>query len=168
MEVERKYNNHIVQYSAEYSFCAGCGSCEIICALVHDGVSSPSYNRLLLDRGGTQDMVCHVVTCQHCKDHPCYEACPKKDQAMCIDENDIVYINEEHCIGCGKCIKACNFEVPRINMAKGNSRKEWRAKKCDLCRTRKEGPACVQYCPVRCLGIDTAVGADIKDPQPTE
>lgn len=166
MEEKPRFNKHVVQYSPNYSLCANCSSCEIVCALVHDGVSSPSHNRLVVAHGDSLSMVAQVVTCQQCEDHPCYEACPKKDEAMCIDENGIVYINEEHCIGCGKCIEACRFDVPRINMAKGASRKEWKAKKCDMCRNRPEGPACVQYCPVRCLGIDTATGADVKDPEP--
>lgn len=167
MEEIRKeeFGNHIVQYSSEYSLCAGCTSCELVCSLIHDGVTSPSYNRIFLQRGGTRNMVCRIVSCQHCADHPCYEACPKKDSAMCIDENGIVYIVEENCIGCGKCMKACKYEIPRINMAKNKDRKKWKAKKCDLCRTRPEGPACVQYCPVRCLGISKETGTEVKDPE---
>ena len=113
-------------------------------------------------------MVCHIVTCQHCLDHPCYESCPKQDEAMCIDENGIVYVNEDECIGCGKCVSACRFEQPRINMMNAEKKKHRKAKKCDLCRTRPEGPACVQYCPVRCLGLDTAAQEDVVDPEVTE
>jgi Fe-S-cluster-containing dehydrogenase component len=160
----QEYGKHIVQYSPQYSLCAGCTSCEVICSMVHDGVISPSYNRIFLQRGGTRDMVCRIASCQHCLEHPCYEKCPKKDSAMCIDENNIVYINEESCIGCGLCIKACKFNPPRINMAKNKDRKRWKAKKCNLCRTRAEGPACVEYCPVRCLGISKEIGNAIKDP----
>jgi Fe-S-cluster-containing hydrogenase component 2 len=72
---------------------------------------------------------------------------------MCIDENNIVYINEEHCIGCGLCVKACVFDPPRINLVKSADKTLRKAKKCDLCRTRPEGPACVQWCPVRCIGL---------------
>jgi Fe-S-cluster-containing hydrogenase component 2 len=28
-----------------------------------------------------------------------------------------------------------------------------KSKKCDLCRTRAEGPACVQYCQVACISV---------------
>lgn len=162
------FGRHIVQYSPEYSLCAGCNSCEAVCALLHDGVVSPSHNRLFVKRGDSLNIVCTLLTCQHCDDHPCYEACPKKDVAMKIDEEGIVYIDEDGCIGCGMCIKACKFDPPRINLAKGATRKEWKAKKCDLCRTRPEGPACVQYCPSQCLGVDTATGADVVDPEVTE
>jgi len=169
MEKTRFYGNHIVQYSGAYSFCAGCNSCEAICSLVHDGVVSPSYSRLLLERGGTRDMVCHIKACQHCSDHPCYDACPRKDISMCLDSSSgIVYVNEDECIGCGMCAKACVFTPSRINMSAAFKKKDRKSKKCDLCRTRKEGPACVEYCPVRCLGISTEIEGQVTDPEASE
>ena len=143
---------HIVQYSPDYSLCAGCTTCEIVCSLVHDGLVSPSYNRIFLERG-TTSMIHRVHACQHCVDHPCYERCPKKGEAMCIDENGVVYRREEGCIGCGLCVKACPYDPPRINLVKSGDRALRKAKKCDLCRTRPEGPACIQWCPVRCIGL---------------
>ena len=159
-KVSRTYGNHIVQYPMDYSLCAGCTTCEIVCTLTHDGLVSPSYNRIFVDRG-TRSMVHHILSCQHCSDHPCYDACPKKDKAMCIDENNIVYINEDECVGCGLCQKACAFTPSRINMVKSEDKKQRKAKKCDLCRTRPEGPACVQWCPVKCIGLS-------QDPLPWE
>lgn len=72
---------------------------------------------------------------------------------MCIGEDGIVYINDEHCIGCGRCINECVFYPPRINMVKSKDKTQRKAKKCDLCRTRPEGPTCVEWCPVRCIGL---------------
>lgn len=72
---------------------------------------------------------------------------------MCIDENNIVYINEKECVGCGLCRKACVFEPSRINMVISDDKKQRKAKKCDMCRTRPEGPACIQWCPVKCIGM---------------
>ena len=151
-ETTRKYGRHIVQYPMEYSLCAGCTACEIKCALTHDGVVSPSYNRIFVERG-TSSMVHTILACQHCVDHPCYDACPLKEKAMCLDENGIVYINEDYCIGCKKCIKACVFDPPRINYVWSKDKTKRKAKKCDLCRTRPEGPACIEYCQVRCIGL---------------
>lgn len=148
----RTYGSHIIQYPPDVSFCAGCTACEIVCALVHDGVVSPSYNRVFVEKG-THSMVSEIHTCQHCVDHPCYEACSRKDKAMCIDENGIVYINEQHCIGCKRCIKACVFDPPRINYVKSSDKTQRKAKKCDLCRTRPEGPACIEFCQVACIGL---------------
>lgn len=148
---ERTFGNHIVQYSPEYSFCAGCTSCEIVCSLVHDELVSPSYNRIFVERD-IRTMVHTIHSCQHCADHPCYFKCPKKDSAMNVDENNVVWIDEAHCIGCGMCVKACVFQPARINMVQSSVKSQRKAKKCDMCRGRETGPACVEWCPVRCIG----------------
>lgn len=152
MDEKRSFGKSVAQTPFEYSFCAGCMSCEVICALVHDGASSPSRRRLSVQRD-IRKMTHTVLTCKHCSDHPCYDKCPKKGEAMLIDEEGIVYINENECIGCGLCVKACVFDPPRINIDTLVPVKERKARKCDMCRTRENGPACVEWCPVRCLYV---------------
>lgn len=149
---QNRSGRHIIQYSADYSLCAGCTTCEIVCSLVHDGVVGPRHNRIFLERG-TVSMIHSIQACLHCADHPCYDKCPLQEKAMCIDENNIVYINEEHCDGCGRCVKACILSPSRINLVKSKDKAQRKAKKCDLCRTRPDGPACVEYCPVRCINL---------------
>ena len=71
--------------------------------------------------------------CQQCANPGCYNACPRKDKALCIDEETgITYINAEECDGCGECIEGCPFTPPRIKL---HPEKEI-AFKCDLCRGR--------------------------------
>lgn len=147
---EKKYGRHIIQLDPDVSFCAGCSGCEIVCALVHEGVSSPSYRRIFVKKD-THQLEHKIYTCQHCEDHPCYNNCPKKDKAMCLDvEKNIAYVNKDECIGCGKCMRSCPFDPPRIQMS-SKKPKERKAIKCDLCRTRPEGPACIEDCQVMCL-----------------
>ena len=100
-------HDHIVQYPDAYSHCIGCSSCELFCALAHDGVTGPCHGGIKLELGRLDQLKHTVYVCEHCEDHPCYEACPKKDKAMCVDENGTVYINEDECIGCGLCAKKC-------------------------------------------------------------
>ena len=152
------YANHIVQYSPEYSLCAGCEACSMICGLKHEGFTSPGNARIKVNLG-TRSMIHEILSCQQCLDHPCYEACPKKDAAMCLDpETGIAYIDEDNCIGCGLCIRACKFDPPRISMRRNKERKLWRAVKCDLCRGNPEGPQCIKTCQVVCIGLsDDAV-----------
>ena len=69
------------------------------------------------------------------------------------EETGVVYIVEEDCIGCGKCVKNCKFDPPRISIRKAKNRKQWKAVKCDLCRDNPEGPQCIKYCIVRCIGL---------------
>ena len=147
------YGNHVVQFSPEYSLCAGCESCSMVCGLLHDGFTGPGNGRIHIELD-TRSMIHRVLSCQQCKDHPCYDACPRQGEAMRIDpDTGVVYIEESACIGCGQCQKACKFQPSRITMKKNKNRKAWKAVKCDLCRGRAEGPACIQYCPVRCIGL---------------
>lgn len=155
--MEQKPNvPHIVQYDKSYSLCTGCHSCELMCALTHDGVTGPKHNRIWCELGKIDEMFHTIYACAQCEDHPCYDACPKKDAAMCMDPGTgVVYINEEFCIGCGLCAKKCKMTPSRINLIKSKERKERKAKKCDLCRGRAEGPACVEHCPARCIGLSS-------------
>lgn len=151
---------HVIQLSKEESVCVGCNACEIVCGLVHEGEAGQMLRRIFLDRD-TINLEDHkVLSCQQCADHPCYEACPKKDEALCIDlDSGIVYVDESECIGCKKCIKACPYEIKRINFDSVTKK----AKKCDLCRDREEGPACIEYCQVQCLALSEplAQGGDL-------
>ena len=146
-------SNHIIQYSERYSLCLGCGSCELMCGLLHDGVAGPHRGRIQLRLDDYEKLHHRIFSCEQCSDHPCYDACPKKEQAMCIDaDTGIVYINEEACIGCGLCSRACKLTPSRIVINKT----ERKAKKCDLCRGVEGGPICVRQCPVVCLGLSDA------------
>jgi Fe-S-cluster-containing dehydrogenase component len=114
---------------------------------------SPSYKRIFLKKARSKSMIHEVLTCQHCIDHPCYDACPLQETAMCIDEDGVVYIDELNCIGCGLCAKACVLTPSRINLVKHKDRSLRKARKCDLCRGRAEGPACIELCPWICIGM---------------
>ncbi len=149
----RGYANHVVQYAPDYSLCAGCETCAIMCGLTHFGVTGPHVSGVHVDLG-TRDCIHTIQVCQQCLDRPCYEACPKKDEAMCFDAGTgVTYVRQEGCIGCGKCMRACTFTPSRITLRRAESRKGWRAVKCDLCREREGMPACITYCPVRCIGL---------------
>lgn len=147
------YGSHIEQCPKEESLCMGCHSCEMMCGLFHEGTASPAHKRIQVELDSINNMIYTVHTCQHCSEHPCYNACPLSDKAMCIDENNIVYINENACIGCGKCVRACKFTPSRIVLVKTADKKRRKAKKCDLCRTREGGPICVEHCFVQVLRV---------------
>ena len=77
------YGNHVVQYSPEYSLCTGCETCMIMCGLTHDGFTGTGNSGIRVDLG-TRSMMHRVLSCQQCDDHPCYDACPKKGEAMTV------------------------------------------------------------------------------------
>ncbi|MDR0851917.1 MAG: 4Fe-4S binding protein [Clostridiales Family XIII bacterium] len=141
-------DRHIIQYDQDISLCSGCSGCEVVCGLIHERKTGPAARRIFVHKDSVQ-MIHTVYTCQQCAEHPCFDACPKKIGAMQIDEaTGIVYVDQEKCIGCGLCVKACPFEPKRMQV--GVNKK---AQKCDLCRDRAEGPACIAECQVMCLGM---------------
>jgi Fe-S-cluster-containing hydrogenase component 2 len=127
--------------------CSACGICEMVCSLWHEGRVGPALARVNILRDAFSGNHRHWI-CQQCDDPPCYDACPSKDKAFCIDRvTGVTYINEDECDGCGLCIEACLFDPPRI---KFHTSKRI-AFKCNLCKGREEGPLCVEYCPFQAL-----------------
>ena len=51
--------------------------------------------------------------CMHCKDPPCVKVCPVG--ATYLDEEGIVRMNYQRCIGCRYCITACPYGVRYFN-----------------------------------------------------
>ncbi len=144
-----KTSRHISNCDQYVSFCTGCSTCEIVCGLFHEGYTSPRARRIVLDRN---DITCRhtLYTCQNCVDPACYEACPLQDEALCYDDAlGVAYVDQEACTGCGICAEACVFEPSRIMF-----NLEGKAVKCDLCREREEGPACIEYCQPMVLGFN--------------
>jgi len=133
----------------DLNVCAGCGVCEVMCSLYHEGVLGPALARSHIVRHPFTAKHSHNM-CRHCSSPGCYFACPLKDKAICIDgTTGTTYIDEDECTGCGICIDACPFEPPRIKI---NAEKNV-AFKCDLCRRREGGPICVEYCPFQALKL---------------
>jgi len=129
--------------------CAGCGTCVLMCSLTHEGEAGPAVSRMILDRDPFSATYA-FYNCQECRSPNCYYACPNKDTARCIDQTTgVVYVNADRCPGCGKCIKACPFEPARTRLNPVTKV----SMKCDLCRDRKGGPVCVQYCGMNALSI---------------
>jgi len=130
--------------------CTGCGLCELMCSLYHEGEQGQALSRCIL----TGDRLTAEFTfnvCQQCSSPECYDACPFQDSALCIDtETGIKYINAEECTGCGLCMDACPFDPPGIKIHP----KKNIAFMCDLCRSREEGPVCIEYCNFDALTLE--------------
>ena len=87
----------------------------------------------------------------HCDDPGCLKACPSPG-AIVQYSNGIVDFQEENCIGCGYCVSACPFDIPRI------SKRDKKAYKCTLCSDRVAvgmEPACIKACPTGALVFGT-------------
>jgi molybdopterin-containing oxidoreductase family iron-sulfur binding subunit len=105
------------------------------------------------------------VACHHCRKPPCVKVCPVK--ATWQEQDGIVVIDSDWCIGCRCCMSACpygarrfNWGVPSLPAADLNPDTEYlgnrpRGKgvveKCSFCLQRvRRGlyPKCVEVCPV--------------------
>jgi len=74
--------------------------------------------------------------CAQCEDYPCVQSCPVTALSVC-KETGAVLVNNEVCIGCGRCIDACPGRIPHMHP------KEKRILICDLCGG---DPQCVKVC----------------------
>ena len=89
--------------------------------------------------------------CMHCTEPGCLKACPSPG-AIVQYSNGIVDFVEDHCIGCGYCVKGCPFNIPRI------SKTDNKAYKCTLCSDRVavgQAPACAKACPTGSIMFGT-------------
>jgi Fe-S-cluster-containing dehydrogenase component len=80
--------------------------------------------------------------CMHCADPACVNACMVS--AMTKGPGGIVRYDPSLCVGDRYCQIACPFNVPKYEWTNALTPK---IVKCELCRHRKEGPACALACP---------------------
>jgi anaerobic dimethyl sulfoxide reductase subunit B (iron-sulfur subunit) len=121
--------------------CTGCKTCELACKDYKDlGADIPL--RVVYDYEGgnwteqsggawTQSVFAYHVSaaCNHCAAPACVAICPA--EALVKDgETGLVAIDEEKCIGCGSCVTACPYLVPRLDI------EAEKARKCDGCKDR--------------------------------
>lgn len=135
--------------------CTGCQRCEVNCTLANDGDAHPYMARIRVrqnvnfgDQGPTDDYKhgdgCFGLwgfkpdTCKQCADPACVNVCPMK--AISADPvTGARVIDEDKCVGCGACVNACPWHMPRVDVEKHKSTK------CISCG------ACVAGCPTSAL-----------------
>jgi len=105
------------------------------------------------------------IYCHHCAKAPCQEACPV--EAISRNEQGIVLIDTDLCIGCRECLEACPFGAMQFEDPREV------AVKCDLCLHRlaeNKQPACISVCPTGCihLGGKKSIAAVFEAATPPE
>lgn len=169
-------------YALNLSLCIGCRKCAEACHHEnnHDRRTNNSYIRVFEMSQGSMDFesgdaaYTHAVPqpgkyylpvqCQQCENAPCVKVCPV--QATWQEDDGIVVVDYNWCIGCRYCEAACPYHARRFNWTRpeipseeinpdqaylsNRIRPQGVVEKCTFClhRTRKGRlPACLEACP---------------------
>lgn len=164
--------------------CKACRRCEVACIAAHHNMSfkeAMKHRDTLVSRVQVvkAEGLKTTVRCHQCKDAPCCNVCPT--QALQQDEDGRIIMNEENCIACEMCIKACPYGTISMDAMRGKESDEEGlpcaipgrnvAVRCDMCHAwrienGKKITACMEACPVRALYMVEADGGIVEAPMP--
>ena len=169
-------------YALNLSICIGCRKCAEACHEEnnHDRATNNSYIRVFeMSKGSIDfesgdagydhpvpqpDKYYMPVQCQQCDNAPCVKVCPV--EATWKEDDGVVVVDYNWCIGCRYCEAACPYHARRFNWSKpevpadevnpdqgylsNRIRPQGVVEKCTFClhRTRRGRlPACLEACP---------------------
>lgn len=149
--------------------CVGCQTCVIGCKINHQ-VPGEAYwssvetigSEIMYQPTGKYPnpvLAFKPHLCNHCADPACVKNCPTG--AMHKDENGIVSVNQDICIGCQYCSWVCPYNIPKFDIVKKVM------SKCHFCKRlieKGEVPYCVESCPAeaRIFGIVSDPNSEIS------
>lgn len=142
----------------EQNYCIGCKTCQTACKDKNNlDVGLLLRKVWQFEGGGYKKQGNGIVNtvysywlsmaCNHCENPKCVENCPTGAMYK-RDEDGIVLIDSNKCIGCRYCMWSCPYEAPQYNSVSK------RVVKCDFCvdfLTKGEEPVCVAACVMRVL-----------------
>ena len=126
----------------DHTRCTGCRLCELVCSVMHDGVSNPARSRIKVMKWEAEGLYI-PMSCQQCEDAPCMDVCPVKALSR-DDDFGYVVISYEVCIGCRSCVAVCPFGAINYNNI------DKKVFKCDLCGG---DPQCVRFCDMKAVDL---------------
>jgi Fe-S-cluster-containing dehydrogenase component len=142
--------------------CIGCHACEVHCAAKHNLPIEVSLGKFIMAGprfiGEQPKMATMFLPCFHCEEAWCVAACPA-GAIQRRQEDGIVKLDSDLCVGCKACITACPWKIPQWNPA------TQRVLKCDYCVDKIEAgeePACVTGCTTGALHFGTPEEATLQ------
>lgn len=142
--------------------CIDCGGCEVACKVEWDishseeRIEVVTHDEGKVGTGYTGGERHTPMQCYHCADAPCVEVCPT--DALQKQDNGLVQVDQDTCIGCSYCSWACPFGAPQYPDEGATVGGVGKMDKCTLCEPRLEQgekPACVETCPTEALVFGT-------------
>lgn len=139
-------------------YCTNCTACVISCKDKNDLEVGVNFRRVYEYSDGAyieekNAIIPNVqtfftsISCNHCDDPGCVKGCPTGAMYK-RDEDGVVLVDHDRCVGCKYCEWNCPYGAPQYNEALG------KMTKCDFCidlLAVGESPACVGSCPMRAL-----------------
>lgn len=134
----------------ELDKCVGCLACVSACKERWDSGRDAARDWVNQFEHGSReagdlDITFYPGLCMQCEDHPCTLDCPTG--ATYADENGVVIVDKDVCIGCGNCVPMCPYGARSPDPDKGI------VEKCNLCApyvAQGGEPACVTTCLAEC------------------
>lgn len=144
--------------STQYGFffdggrCIKCWACQVACKQWNDieagGISRRKVTEAFEGTFPDVTRTFFSAACNHCEDPACVAACPTSSITK-REEDGVVVVNKDTCVGCQTCGSACPFGIPEYEPDTG------RMDKCDGCvtcgRTPEGLPHCAATCPTKAL-----------------
>lgn len=162
--------------------CRACRRCEMACIAAHHDISIKEAMKRrdefvprvqVIKAEGLKTS----VRCHQCNPAPCCGVCPAG--ALTQDDEGRINMNEELCIACEMCVKACPYGTISMDTShtgdsclpacKAGGHQV--AVRCDMCRqwrsrTGKQITACMEVCPFQALAMRMPDGTLLEMPKP--
>ena len=153
--------------------CDGCGDCTTACQTEHELPKNFEWIKVFEvkdERGGSYFM---PRPCFQCENAPCLRVCPVA--ATFRDDEGVVLVDQERCIGCRMCMAACPYGARYFNYVEPPEPKhpfhkptpqfpvpqqQGTVGKCMFCVHRTDDgklPACLEACGMEAIYIGDLV-----------
>ena len=139
-------------FYVDTSRCIKCWACQVACKQWNQIPAGTVARRTVAEEWvGEFPDVNRVFTsqaCNHCERPACVENCPVGAITK-REEDGLVVVDQQACIGCQTCASVCPFGIPQYRPEDG------KMDKCDGCascgKTPEDEPHCVATCPTKAL-----------------